>query len=319
MAELAVIVVSTNEAGWLRPCLSSVLRHAGSIDLDVVVADNDSADGTSELVRSEFRRARVVRCHNRGFGHANNRAFESTSAPFVLFLNPDTEIQEGTFADAIDWMRRNPDVGVMGVRQVTPEGDVFPTIRRFPSVARYVFEALAFERFAIRLKHTGERELDMAVYDGEADCDWVSGSFMLVRREALLAVGLFDERFFIYAEEVDLCLRIRRGGWRVTYMPSMTILHHFGKAGFSERAWSQEAFAKRQYVEKHFGRCRARVALGAIGFNYTVRSMAPSRDRERGASRRAAARAAFRTLVGLRPPPFTPPPPRALWPRCEEQ
>ena len=94
-ADLAVVIVSTNEARWLPPCLTSVFAHAGDISLDVVVADNDSVDGTRELVESDFPDARVVTCRNHGFGHANNRGLETTSARYVLFLNPDTEILDG--------------------------------------------------------------------------------------------------------------------------------------------------------------------------------------------------------------------------------
>src|SRR5207302_231601 len=114
MHDLAVIVISTNEAQWLRPCLSSVFAHAGEISVDVVVADNQSTDGTRELVEGEFPGARVVTCENRGFAHANNRGLETTDARYVLFLNPDTEVLAGTFAEVLDELDRRPELGLVG-------------------------------------------------------------------------------------------------------------------------------------------------------------------------------------------------------------
>ncbi|MDX6408603.1 MAG: hypothetical protein QOE13_1674, partial [Gaiellaceae bacterium] len=204
-----MIIVSTNEAHWLRPCLSTVFERAGGASLDVVVADNQSTDGTRELVETEFPQARVVTCENRGFAHANNRGFMASEARYVLFLNPDTEILEGTFGDLVHALDARPQVGLIGVKQVTADGALFPTIRRFPNAARAFGEALWSERFPFRASWLGERELDMSVYEREVECDWTSGSYMLARREALLSGGILDERFFIYGEEPDLCLRMK--------------------------------------------------------------------------------------------------------------
>jgi len=305
--DLAVIIVSTNEADWLRRCIPTVYAHAGDCSLDVVVADNESTDGTRELVE-ELVPTRRVACTNRGFAHANNRALATTSAPFVLFLNPDTEILEGTLSGLVEYMRANPAVGLLGVKQVTADGRLFPTIRRFPSVARWWLEAVGSERLPFGASWLGERELDLAVYERDVACDWTSGSFMLARREALQSAGWLDERFFIYSEEVDLCLRIRQAGWEIRHLPTMTILHHADKGGWSTRMAAQDAYARRQYVEKHFGPTQRLAATGALVFRYGVRWLVPERKGGPESGRRAASRAALRTLVGVDPPPFGPPP-----------
>ena len=309
---LAIIVVSTNEARWLRPCLSTVFEHAGALDLDVIVVDNESTDGTRELVESEFPDARVVGSANRGFGHANNRGLFATDASYVLFLNPDTEILEGTFEGLVRHLDRCPSVGLVGAKQLTPDGDLFPTIRRFPTPTRYWGEALASEKLPFRASWLGERELDMSVYEQEVECDWTSGSFMLARREALESAGYLDERFFIYSEEVDLCLRIKRAGWEIRHLPTMTILHHAGKAGFSARMTAQDAFARRQYLRKHFGVTRRGVCEAALYVRHGIRAVGPGRQQELARERRKAARAALRVLAGLDPPPFGDPPAQAL-------
>jgi len=312
-----VIIVAHNSARWLEPCLNAVYAHAGGLELDVVVADNESTDGGAELVEEGFPEVRVLRCANKGFAYGNNRAFLTTTAPFVLFVNADAEILSGTLAEVVEELLVRPQLGLVGVRTIDPSGRVNPTIRRFPNAVRTFFEALGAERFPFRASWLGERELDARAYEREARCDWVSGSFMLARREALLSGGLMDERFFMYCEEPDLCLRLKQAGWEVGYFPSMTILHEDGRAGWVPRLVAQDAYARRQYMRKHFS-CLHRVAgTGALALGLLRRVVygAPQRDERR--ARRVAALTALRTLAGLERPPFLEPPSEALA-RCNE-
>ena len=147
MTDIAIITVSTNEAHWLRPCLSTVFEHLGDVRADVVVVDNESSDGTAALVASEFPAARVVPSRNHGFSHANNRALMTCDARYVLFLNPDTEIVDGTFAELVAMMDARPTVGLIGVRQVNADGVLDTTIRRFPNALRALGDAMAAERW----------------------------------------------------------------------------------------------------------------------------------------------------------------------------
>jgi GT2 family glycosyltransferase len=308
MDDLAIIIVSTNEAAWLRPCLESIYRRAGDLALDVVIADNESTDGTRELIEEEFPQARVVTCPNRGFAHANNRGLQTTDARYALFLNPDTEVLDGTFEELVDALDRRPSVGLAGVKQVTPDGDLFPTVRRFPNAIRALGEALASERFPLRVHWLGERELRLDRYERELDCDWTSGSFMIARREALESAGYMDERFFIYSEEPDLCLRMKRAGWEIRHLPVMTILHHADKAGVNPRMVAQDAYARLQYAHKHLTPLHSSAYRSALALRWLLRFAAggPSRD---------AARAALGILLGQTAPPFGAPPGQAVAPR----
>jgi GT2 family glycosyltransferase len=304
VAELAVVVVSYNSVRWLDPCLASIHAHRGEVELDVVVVDNESTDGSAELVEAHYPDAHVIRSPNRGFAFANNRAVLATDAPFILFLNPDTEILEGTFGELLGQLRVRPEVGLVGCRQLDSSGRLYPTIRRFPSATRLFFEAFGSERFPFRASWLGERELDPAPYDRETPCDWTSGSFMLARRQALLDAGLMDEQFFMYCEEPDLCLRMRRAGWETRHLPTMTIVHHVGNAGWNERLAAQDAVARRQYFAKHFSPVHRTAALASFALGHLARAVLGGSDRTQRRKRRACARAALRALVGLDAPPF---------------
>ena len=294
MAELAVVIVSHNSARWLGPCLHSVYSHAGGATLDVVVVDSGSTDGSAALVGRDFPQARVLCVENRGFAHANNRGLATVRARYVLFLNPDTEIVSGSFAELVKAMDMRSTVGLIGCRQLTPDGELYPTIRRFPTAGRMLWEALGSERYPIRRPWMGERELDPEAYERETPCDWTSGSFMLARTCAVRAVGGMDERFFLYCEEPDLCLRIKRSGWDVRHLPAMTIVHHVGKEWGDVRLAAQEAYARRQYAAKHMSPGGRAAALGALALFHARHARRPS------------ARAALRAVLGLGPAPFAP-------------
>jgi N-acetylglucosaminyl-diphospho-decaprenol L-rhamnosyltransferase len=314
LADLAIVVVSTNEAHWLERCLPTVFDRAGGAELDVIVVDNSSTDGTRELVESRFPGARVVDSPNRGFSYGNNRGIEQAHARYVLLLNPDTEVIEGTFGDLVELLDARPQVGLAGVRQVTADGTLWPTIRRFPSAGRALSEALLSERWPVHPAWSGERVLDWDRYEREGECDWTSGSFMLARREALLSAGLLDERSFIYSEEPDLCLRIKRAGWQVRHLPQMTIVHHAGKGGVRPRMVAQDAYARKQYANKHFSRAYRGLYLSALATRHVVRLAGAGTGGGEAVARREGARRALRTLAGRAEPPFGAPPPTAVAP-----
>jgi N-acetylglucosaminyl-diphospho-decaprenol L-rhamnosyltransferase len=306
--DLAVVITSMSEGRWLRALLPTIAERRGNAELDVVVADIESGDDTREVV-AEFPFARTVPVVNRGFAHANNVALLTTDARYVLFLNPDTEVVDGTFEALLAAMDARPEVGLAGVRQLTSEGDVYPTMRRFATPGRQLAEALWSERLAPSL---GQRVLDLDRYESETSCDWTIGSFMLVRREALASSGCMDERYFFTGEEQDLCLRIRRAGWDIRHLPTMTIVHHVGKRGVEPRFLAQAAFAELQYARKNFPPLRRRAFVAALALNYALRALPVGRRGEFRDGRPEAYRAALRVTLGREGPPFMEPPETAL-------
>lgn len=312
MDDLAVIIPSLNDAPWLAACLPTVFARAGDLELDVVVCDLESEDGTRELVETRFPQARVITRPNRGFASCNNEALDTCDARYVLLLNADTEILEGSLAALVAAMDDRPGVGVLGVRQLDSQGAIYPTMRRFLSPWRLILEALGAERWARGLVH---RVLDERAYDRDTTCDWTIGSFMLIRREALRSAGVLDERFFFYSEEEDLCRRVRQAGWDIRHVPLVTIVHHVGKGGRRPQFEAQKAYARRQYAQKHFGPAGRALVLLAQLVGDLVRLAPVGADQAGRRSRQYSARASLAVSLGLSDPPFIAPPPTAVPPR----
>jgi GT2 family glycosyltransferase len=301
MHDLAVIVVSHDQAQWLPRCLATVIEHAGPIALDLVVVDNGATRETQALVERAYPEVRLVVCENRGFGHANNQALRTTESRYVLFLNPDTEVLSGSLADLVAELDRRPEIGLAGARQLGPDGTMQPTMRRFPSASRALGDALGLERFPNRPGWLGEREVRLGRYDGEFEDDWTIGSFMLARCDAIERAGSFDERFFVYSEEVDLCLRVRRAGWKIVHLPTLTIRHEGSAARIVDpRMARQNAYAQLQYARKHLSAPERAGLRAALLLRYGLRSLPPVGDGDR----RAAARAAAGLVLGFGEPPF---------------
>jgi N-acetylglucosaminyl-diphospho-decaprenol L-rhamnosyltransferase len=315
MHDLAVIIVSTNEAGWLRSCLPTVFAAAGDLKIDVVVVDNGGLDDTRTVVEKEFPRARVVASDNHGFAHANNRALMTVDARYVLFLNPDTEILEGSLADLVARMDASPEVGLAGIRQVGTNGELAPTMNRFPTPLRLLGEGLGSESWPFHASWTGQRYLNLDRYTDEFDLDWTPGSFMLVRREALESAGWLDERLFLYCDDPDLCRRIKNAGWGVRHLPQMVIVHHAEKKGWNARAYAQYAYAFRVYFAKHFDPLRCRAAIACVAVGYGLRALLYPILRPSEPDAPLAMRAALRTIVGRGGSPYESPPLTAVRPR----
>jgi N-acetylglucosaminyl-diphospho-decaprenol L-rhamnosyltransferase len=309
--DLSIIITSLDEAGWVKACVDSLRRAIDPLDAEIVVAAIGSSDPGLDDVVAMDGRVRVVRCLNRGYAHANNEALRTVDARYVLFLNPDTEFVSGSLERLVADLDRRTGIGVVGARQLTSDGTVYPTIRRRATALRQLGEALGSERFAPRVPWLCHRQLDLSSYEHEQVCDWTIGSFMLVRREALMSAGYMDERFFFGVEEEDLCLRVRQAGWQVIHTPTVTIVHHVNKRPPSDRFVRQQAYAKLQYARKNFDPPRRGPYLLAALLFFGLRAVIG-----RDPSRRAHHGGAVRVLLGLDRPPFGEPPPTALPPHA---
>ena len=240
-AELEVIVVSHGAEALLRRCLRSLAEHPPAGGMRVTVVDSGSPDATPDMVEREFPRVHLVRCGNVGFSAANNLALREADAEAVLLLNPDTEVYAGTLDAALARLRSQPRTGMVGVKLVTESGELdhackrsFPTplsaLAHFTGIGRENGASSALSQY--RATHLGEDE------PGEVDA--VNGAFMLCRTEAVREVGLLDEGYWLYMEDLDWCHRFWDAGWKVFYEPAGVALHVKGGSSGARRAPRQE-------------------------------------------------------------------------------
>ena len=224
--EVSAVVVSYNSAADLPDCLRS-LRSEGVAD--VVVVDNASADGSVELVRRIDPDARVVETGaNLGFGSAANRGVAVATGGHLLILNPDTVVEPGTVKALSETLDRDPGLAAAGPRLENVDGSLYPSVRRFPDLAvafGHAFLGLLWPRNPATRRY---RMLDWDHDQPAADVDWVSGACVLIRRTAFDMVGGFDEAYFMYVEDVDLCWRLGQAGWRIGYEPAGRVVHALG-------------------------------------------------------------------------------------------
>jgi GT2 family glycosyltransferase len=304
--DLAIISVSTRESHWIRKMLPTVFAHMGDIRSDVVIVAIEAHDDIAHIVATEFPQARVVRSSNHGFGHGNNRGLMTCNARYVLFLNPDTEILDGTLAELVRLMDDRPTVGLVGCRQIiADDGCLCMTSRYFPNALRAFGDALSLERISARRpRWLGEREIDPRAYEREFSCDWTSGSFMLVRREALESAGYFDERFFMYTDETDLCRRIKTAGWEIRHLPQMTILHHPRYGDVKPQAETLGAVTRMMYARKYFSPAHRALYACAVMLRHVLR-LVYAGPGDLGRQKRASSREVVATMLGRRPVPFS--------------
>lgn len=227
-ARAAVVIVNYNAGDWLMRCLESLRSHRGQIDLDVVVVDNASTDGSDSRAAAGHPWVRFVRNQNNVYlSPAWNAGARATSAPYLLFLNPDAEILKGTLAEFVQVAEDHPRAGVLGPMVRNLDGSVYPSGRTLPSVTDAVGHAF-LSPFTRNNRFTRRHEMDGWDRTTEREVDWVSGCCMLMPRAAFDEVDGFDEGFLLYGEELDIATRLRARGWSVLFTPQIEVAHALG-------------------------------------------------------------------------------------------
>jgi GT2 family glycosyltransferase len=219
MVDLSIVIVNRNAGRYLGDCLRSLFENSPHVSWEVIVVDNASTDGSQEMVRQEFPAVKLVaNSSNLGFAAACNLGARSSSSRYILFLNPDTLVHPRTLTSAVKFMEDHREAAIMGCRTIGGDGRIQPTAFDFPAPFRMFGLFSGLNRF---LKITRLKDLSRIRRP-----DYVQGSFFFIRREIFEKAGGFDENFFMYAEDVDLCLRIRHSAGKVFYIPHMTITHY---------------------------------------------------------------------------------------------
>jgi N-acetylglucosaminyl-diphospho-decaprenol L-rhamnosyltransferase len=279
--DVSVVVVVLNGMPWLERCLESVAGH------ETIVVDHGSTDGSLELVRDRFPRARLIEQRNAGMGGGNNAGMRVASGRYFLLLNSDAWAVGDAVERLCAFADGRPDAAVVGPRLANPDGSLQRSVRAFPTLWR-----LATEYFFVRKLAPGS-ELLNPLYAGGFDhasvreADWISGACLLVRREATEDVGLFDERFFLFSEETDWCYRFGAAGWKVVFYPGAEVVH-VGGATHGGRLYTENLRGHLRFLAKHQGLPQARRARLLLLAALRLRSLVFTG--ERGRTYRDAAR-----------------------------
>ena len=291
--ELAVIIVSYNTCSMLRNCLCT-LEASSQGALSVWVVDNASNDGSAEMVRSEFPYVHLVQAgRNLGFAAANNLALRrlgfgsaasSAQMPeYVLFLNPDTEVHTNAVAQMRAFLYTTPRAGVVGPALVYPDGSFQHSAFRFPTLWQVWFDLVQWPGRFVESPLNGR--YPRALYDsGEPFIiDHPLGAAFMTRAQVIQQVGLMDERFFMYAEEIDWCMRVKRAGWEIYCLPTAVIMHHGGGSTRQQPTYMNELLwhSRFRLFEKHYGKLFAWAARLLVYLASRECVHASNKDREK--------------------------------------
>lgn len=263
--DLSVVIVSTNEAHFLGPCLNALAAEREHLGLEVWVVDNASTDSTAKLVSDHEVGARLLRRAERGgFATNNNAGLRQCTGRYVLVLNPDTVVKPQALQRMVAYMDTYPKVGICGAQLLFPDGSIQPSCRRFPTLASVVARRTPLRSF-LRTSQQNARHL-MADFDhGQtSSVDWLLGACLLARRTFLSDVGLLDAGYFLYAEDIDWCYRAWQSGWQVTYFAEARIVHYHqaksDRALLSRHSWIHLKSMWR-YYRKHLAPGWLRLAV----------------------------------------------------------
>ncbi|HMB92524.1 MAG TPA: glycosyltransferase family 2 protein, partial [Rhodothermales bacterium] len=278
--DLSVIIVNYNVREFLEQALRSVQQASADLDVEIFVVDNDSVDGSVEMVETHFPKVHLIaNKKNTGFSTANNQAIQQAQGRYLLILNPDTIVQEDTLTTMVRFMDEHPEAGALGCKIINPDGTFALESRRaFPTPRVAFFRMTGLSRLFPKSRTFGRYNLTYLPIDQEAEVDALSGSCMLVRHKAIYCgfsmadfrveapcdpiqnpksknegAGLFDERFFMYGEDLDWCYRIQQAGWKIYYTPETQIVHYKGESTKKGELQYVKLFygAMLRFAEKH--------------------------------------------------------------------
>lgn len=249
MKILSIVVLNFNTKNLLRNCLSSLRKVEDEADFEVIVIDNASNDGSVQMVEEEFNQAKLVKnFQNLGFAKGNNRARKFSQGEYVLFLNSDSEVKKGVLKETLEYMNLHPEVGALSCKTILPDGSLDPDARRsfptpwvslthFSGLDRFFPKSELFSKYWYGYKPTNEIQ----------EVDVIQGAFFLTKKKVLDEVGWFDEDYFLDGEDIDLCWKIKKAGYKIIYYPKVSILHIKGASKDKKRSFGR--VTKEEWIE----------------------------------------------------------------------
>ncbi len=275
--DLSIIIVNYNVKYFLEQCLHSVQRASGDLQTEVFVVDNNSVDGSCAMVQEKFPDVNLIRNdQNLGFSAANNQAIKKSTGRYVLLLNPDTVIEEDTLVKCVGYMDEHPDSGGLGVKMIDGKGDFLPESKRsLPTPRVAFFKIFGLSRLFPRSRVFGRYHLGYLDKDRIHQVEILCGAFMMLRKSALDEVGLLDEDFFMYGEDIDMSYRLLNAGYKNIYYPESTIIHYKGESTKKGSLNYVLTFYKAmiKFARKHFSKKMAKSYAAIINLAVYFRAL----------------------------------------------
>jgi GT2 family glycosyltransferase len=286
---LSIVIVSWNTRDLLACCLRSLYDFPLSDKFEIWVVDNNSSDHSVEMIKDQFPQVKIIENkQNQGFAHGNNQAIRRSSGKYVMLLNPDTEVKPGALDVLVNFLEEEPQAAAAGAKLVSPDGGLQSSCHpelTLPREMWRLFHLDTLHRYGTYNMHKWDPKMPRQV-------DVLQGAALVLRSEALKQVGLLDEDYFMYTEEVDLCFRLRKAGWRLYWIPEAEVLHYGGQSTklVAEKMFLALYESRLKFFRKHYGSTAARgyklvltaAALARLGFSPFSRLVSPSqRDRHK--------------------------------------
>lgn len=241
LAPLSIIIVNYNSKDYLRRCLNSIFRYGGG---NIILVDNGSSDGSPEMVRKEFPQVTLIENkENLGFAKANNIGIKRAVSDYVLLLNPDTEVSKNWFRTLLEVATKYKNLGAIGCRILNSDGSLQFSCGCFPTLLNVIADRIPIVRDFFPTQLIRQK----GFYESEQRPDWVSGVCLLLSKSAFKDVGGFDEGYFLYVEEVDLCYRLKNAGYSIVYTPQVGLVHHY-QGGSSERKQQKSRLMRKGFL-----------------------------------------------------------------------
>lgn len=262
-AFVSVVIVSWNTRRHLVNCLESLLADSQSCNVEIIVVDNASSDGSLEAVAERFSVVKLIKnTENLGFAKANNIGINASSGKYICLINSDVKVLENCIDRLVAFMEANPLVGMAGPRILNPDGTLQVSCRHFPSLWNNLCQVAGFNKVFRNSRFFSEPFMKYWVHDEVRSVDAIRGCFWIIRRKALDEVGLLDERFFFYGEDIDWCKRCRNAGWQIVLYPNAEAIHHGGASSSNApiKFYLEMQKADLQYWRKHHGH------FGSMGY-----------------------------------------------------
>lgn len=248
--DLSIIIVNWNSREYLRNCISSIFRSKPNLKYEIVVIDCASYDGCKEMLRKDYPEVRFIQSKNNlGFGRANNEAFKASKGRNILFLNPDTEIEEGAVETLYNELERLSNAGIVGAKLRNTDRTLqVSCVQSFPKILNQVLDSEILRNFIPRSTMWGITPL-LDNVSTPKEVDIVSGACFMIKRSVFDNVAMFSNDYFMYSEDVDLCFKVHQDGWKVYYIPKASVIHH---GGASSSTSSISAFSSTMMLESRW-------------------------------------------------------------------